>query len=83
VLDALLKSQYDGSEYLPPNFAQDNQRRLPQPHRAAQSARCATTRAGPRPGARSWLLSGQRSDLTSGASATDRFRTERRAWTGS
>ena len=81
LLDALLKSQYDGSEYLPPNFAQDNRGDF----RNRTELQSASLRHDAR-WTEAWstqlALSGQRSDLTSGASAPERYRTERQALDG-
>lgn len=74
-----LNAQYDGSEFLPPSFAQDNtadfrnrlsMRSLSLDHRAQWS-----------PSLNSVLrASSQLSDLESGGQSVDRFRTDRRQW---
>lgn len=77
LLDAVLRSRYDGSEYLPPAYAQDAGgdfrsrtalRTVAMRHEARWSAAWRTQ----------LLVSDQRSDLTSGAGITEHFRTDRR-----
>ena len=77
LLDARLDSRYDASEYLPPTFAQDASGDF----RNRTDLRGAALRHEARWSA-AWrtqlVVSGQRSDLESGARVTDRFRTDRR-----
>lgn len=77
VLDAVLKSRYDGSEYLPPTYAQDASGDF----RSRTELRSVALRHEAR-WSDAWrtqlLVSDQHSNLASGASATDRFRTDRR-----
>mgnify|MGYP002380942990 FL=1 len=77
VVDALLRSRYDGSEYLPPGFAQDASGDF----RSRTELRSLALRHEARwtPAWRTQLLvSDQHSRLASGAASTSRFGTERR-----
>jgi len=77
LLDSLLKSQYDASEFLPPSFAQNNRPDF----RNRTELRSATLRHDARWN-EAWSTqlraSSQHSDLVAGANAPDHFRTERR-----
>ena len=78
-MSSRLNAQYDGSEFLPPTFAQDNSadfrnrlamRSAALEYRAQWSAGLVTLLRATR----------QASDLESGGRALDRFRTERSQW---
>jgi vitamin B12 transporter len=81
VMDALLKSRYDGSDFLPPLYEQDSSGDF----RSRTALQTTSVRHDARWSAawRSQLtLSRQRSDLVSGAGAPDHFRTDRLALDG-
>lgn len=78
LLDALLQSRFDGSDFLPPTYAQDNSGDF----RNRTELQSASLRHDAR-WSQAWntqlQVSRQRSDTTSGAAAPDRFRTDRDA----
>ena len=79
VMASRLNAQYDGSEFLPPSFSQDNTADFR--NRLAMRSISLDHRAQWSPSLNSVLrASSQLSDLESGGQAVDRFRTDRRQW---